>query len=263
MSVQLTEDVHWVGTCEDAGRGQHVHVSVYLIDAGDEYVLVDAGPPHDTDIGDEVDRLTGGAGVDTLLLTHTNMPHTGHAHEYADRGVRVLSATDIPEEFGGYGELWNRDETVELAGRAFSFPKPPVTDHVYSLWLYDHDSGVLFSSEALGNYHPPGRCEAVWGAVPGGSETEPQEVARADIEAFVRDRLPWVRYVAPEKLESTLRERLGSYDVSYVAPGHGTPVADDRLDAYLDRLMDVVREVAGEWTEPSGAGADTDADVRF
>ena len=246
MSVQLTEDVHWVGSCEDAGESRHVHVSVYLIDTGDEYVLVDAGPPHETDIGDEVDRLTGGAGVDTLLLTHTNMPHTGHAREYADRGVRVLSATDIPEEFGGYGELWNRDETVDLAGRAFSFPKPPMTDHVYSLWLYDHGSGVLFSSEALGNYHPPGRCEAVWDELG-------DEVSRAEVEDYVRDRLPWVRYVAPEKLESTLRNRLDGYDVSYVAPGHGTPVAGEHLDAYLDRLMDVVREVAGEWSGPSDA----------
>ena len=247
MSVQLAEDVHWVGTCEDAGEGRHVHVSVYLVDAGGEYILVDAGPPHDTDIGAEVDRLTGGEGVDTLLLTHTNMPHTGHVHEYADRGVRVLSATDIPEEFGGYGELWSRDETVELAGREFSFPKPPMTDHVYSLWLYDHGSGVLFSSEALGNYHPPGRCESVWDGSGG-------EVSRGDIEAYVRDRLPWVRYVAPEKLESTLRDRLRGYDVSCVAPGHGTPVAGDRLDAYLDRLMAVVREVAGEWTGPQGSG---------
>ena len=255
MSVQLTEDVHWVGTCEDAGPDRHVHVSVYLIEAGDEYVLVDAGPPHETDIGDEVDRLTGGAGVDTLLLTHTNMPHTGHAHEYADRGVRVVSATDIPEEFGGYGGLWNRDDTVELAGRAFSFPKPPMTDHVYSLWLYDHDSGVLFSSEALGNYHPPGRCGAVWGAGRDDHEAGEWEVSRRDIEAFVRDRLPWVRYVAPEKLESTLRERLGEYDISYVAPGHGNPVAGDHLDAYLDRLMDVVEEVAAEWHEPSDADA--------
>ncbi|MEF8907891.1 MAG: MBL fold metallo-hydrolase [Haloarculaceae archaeon] len=247
MSVQLAEDVHWVGACEDADSGRHVHVSVYLVDAGDEYILVDAGPPHETDIGDEVDRLTGGQGVDTLLLTHTNMPHTGHVHEYADRGARVLSATDIPEEFGGYGELWSRDETVELAGREFSFPKPPMTDHVYSLWLYDHDSGVLFSSEALGNYHSPGRCESVWDG-PGG------EVSRADIGAYVHDRLPWVRYVVPGKLESTLRERLGGYDVSYVAPGHGTPVASDHLDAYLDRLLDVVEEVAEEWTEPAGAG---------
>ena len=245
MSVQLTEDVHWVGACEDA-RDRHVHVSVYLVEAGEEWVLIDAGPPHETDIGDEVDRITGGEGVDTLLLTHTNMPHTGHAHEYADRGVRVLSATDIPEEFGGYGELWRRDDTVEVAGRPFSFPKPPMTDHVYSLWLYDHDSGVLFSSEALGNYHTEGQCTGVWGD--GGTE-----ITREDIEAFVRDRLPWVRYVVPEKLESTLRARLGEYDVSYVAPGHGNPVAGDRLETYLDRLMDVVREVAGEWSAPETA----------
>jgi flavorubredoxin len=246
-SVRLTEDVHWVGTCEavEGTDGRHVHVSVYLIEAGDEYVLVDAGPPHTPDIDDEIDRLTGGEGVDTLLLTHTNMPHTGGVAGYADRGARVLSATDIPEEFGDYGERWHREETVELAGRRFSFPKPPMTDHVYSLWLFDHDSGVLFSSEALGNYHSPDRCEAVWDA-DGGA------IARADIEAFVRDRLPWVRYVVPGKLESTLRARLGEYGIAYVAPGHGNPIAGSRLDAYLDRLMEVVERVAGEWTAPAG-----------
>jgi len=248
MSVQLTDDIHWLGTCEDVrDRDRHVHVSVYLVDAGDEYVLVDAGPPHEPDIDDEIDRITGGQGVDTLLLTHTNMPHTGHAHQYADRGARVLSATDIPEEFGDYGELWKRDDTVEIAGREFSFPKPPMTDHVYSLWLYDHDSGVLFSSEALGNYHTAGQCDAVWDADGG-------EIAREDIAAYVRDRLPWVRYVVPGKLESTLRDRLGGYDISHVAPSHGTPIAGDTLETYIDRLMDVVEEAADEWTEP-GAGA--------
>lgn len=239
MAVALAEDLWWIPTCEpvDGDPDRHVHASVYLLAGPTGWILVDAGPPDATAIRTAVDELTDGAGVDTIVMTHTNLPHAGDigAHD-----ARVLSATDIPDEFGGYGEFWKLDETHDVCGRAVSFIKPPMTDHVYSLWVFDHGTGTLFVSEALGNYHRAGDCETVWD----GPETA---VDAIDLDDYCRDRLPWLQYVVPVKFRSTLERRLDGVPVELVAPSHGTPVAGRHLDVYVDRLMAVTEAIAADW----------------
>lgn len=251
---ELTDGVWWIRSCEAVDRGarhaadsadgtraaaeSHVHASVYLLEGPDGWILVDAGPPDAAHVREAVADLTDGAGVEAVVMTHTNLPHAGDIGQYED--ARVYSATDIPPEFGDYGELWKLTETHDVCGREISFVKPPMTDHIYSLWLFDHDSGTMFTSEALGNYHRPGRCDEVWDA-------PDRAIDAADVDAYCRDRLPWLQYVDPEAFRSTLLDRLDPYDVDWVAPSHGTPVAGDHLETYLDQLLTVAQGISEDW----------------
>lgn len=248
-TVELTEGVEWISTCLDVDAG-HAHGSVYLLSGGNENegegtVLVDAGSPDDSGIPSTVDRLAGGGSVDAIVLTHTNLPHTGNIGRFRDEDTRVISATSIPAEFGDYGEAWKIDETAEVAGRRLSFIKPPMTDHVFSMWVFDHGSGTLFMSEALGNYHAPGRCADVL-------DGDAEPIPRGMIDAFCRERLPWLQYVNPDRLRSVLDDRIPD-DVEYLAPIHGNPVGAARVDAYLDQFVDVAAGIADDW--PLGAAA--------
>lgn len=239
-AVELTDGVHWISTCHDVSAG-HAHSSVYLL-SGEGTVLVDAGMAEDSGIPDEVNRLTSGDPVDAIVFTHTNLPHTGNIGAVSGEETRVISSTRIPAEFGNYGEVWKIDETLDVAGRRVSFIKPPMTDHIFSLWLFDHGSRTLFMSEALGNYHQPGRCAEVW-------TDEETAIASEDIDAFCRERLTWLQYVIPEKLRVVLDDRIPD-EVEYLAPIHGNPVAASQLDAYLDRFMAVAAEVSADWPLP-------------
>lgn len=240
MAVQLTDDVHWLPRCTSEGD-RHVHASAYLIDVGDHHVLVDSGPRGDDTIGEEIDDLTDGAGVDTVVFTHSSLPHTGNAADFHARGARIISSTTLLAEMDmEYAEEWLIDQDPVIHGRQFSFVKPVFSDHIFSQWIYDHGSGVLFPSETFGNYHAPGACERVWtdGADP---------IEEATIEAYCHDRLSGMQYVLPELLGEAIRARLDPYDVRFIAPSHGTPIAGEHVEAYVDRLLDVATRFSQDW----------------
>lgn len=240
MAVELVDGVHWLPRCHEVD-GRHLHVSVYLIEGADGYVLVDTGARGDDSIREEVEALTEAAGVDTVVFTHSSLPHTGNAAVYHAEGARIVSATSLLAEMGmAYAEEWLIDEEPEICGRRFSFVKPVFSDHVFSQWVVDHEAGVLFPSETFGNYHDPGECALTWDDLADG-------ITEADVDEYCRDRLPGMAYVLPETLEAALRARLDAYDVRYVAPSHGNPIPGDRVDEYVDRLLDVASRFAEDW----------------
>lgn len=254
-SIQLTDDVTWVPHSHEED-GRHVHTSMYLVDAPDGTVLVDAGAYHDEDVRSQVASLAPD-GIATVLLTHTSYPHTRDVPDLHESGVRVVTAAGIPDEFGmSYGEMWKLGESTaseaSVDGRRFEFVKSPLSDHVYSLWIYDHRSGVLFTSEALGNYHAPAGRTDLW--------EDPSAIDVDRIEAFCRDRLPWMQYTDPAAIRDTLDSRLDPYDVEWVAPSHGNPVSGACLSSYLAAFVSAAESQADEWTPPGEASGGTITD---
>lgn len=252
---ELTDDVTWVPHSH-AENGTHVHTSMYVVDAPDGSVLVDAGAYHDEAVRTRVDSLAPD-GISTVLLTHTSYPHTRDVPTLHESGTRVVTAAGIPDEFGmSYGEMWKLGEatasTATVDGRRFEFVKSPLSDHVYSLWIYDHASGVLFTSEALGNYHAPDGRTELW--------DEPTAIDADRIEAFCRDRLPWMQYTDPTSIRDTLESRLEPYEVTWVAPSHGNPVSGACLSSYLEAFVSAAEAQADEWTPPEGTAGGTPTD---
>jgi flavorubredoxin len=244
MTRRLTEEVHWLSNCrEEAGR--HLHMSEYLIEGEDGTVLVDSGSSlYQDEIVDEIDRLTDGAGPDAILLTHSTLPHTENVPALTDRWgeITTVSATGRYPEIVGLPDAEPRqlNRPIEYGGREFTCIHPILTDVTVSQWIFDHRSRVLFTAEAFGHYHAPDDCAATSAELDGGIDYR-------DVEDFYLDTLPFARFLDRRKLESAFESLFDVLDVSYVAPIHGTPIAAEDVDDYVE---DVVRAVDVERATP-------------
>ena len=79
----------------------------------------------------------------------------------------------------------------------------------------------------------------------------PEGIAADDIYDFHCESLVFLRYFNPDKLRSTLETLFSTYDITYIAPVHGNPIARENLDAYLDRLNQSVTRISEEYIVPT------------
>lgn len=234
MARELVDDVHWIRNCHP-DDGRHLHMSEYLLRDGTDTILVDSGSSHyREEIISEVNRLTDGGGPDVVLLTHSTLPHTENVPAFEDEWgeTETIAATGrFPEVVGlPDAEVRQLNQPVEFAGRPFTCIHPLLTDVTVSQWAYDHESGVLFTAEAFGHYHDAENCGQTSAEMEGGIPTE-------HIDDFYMDKLPFVDFLDREKLGDAFEMLFDILDVTYVAPIHGTPVAAEDIDDYVDDVM--------------------------
>lgn len=246
-TVPVTEHVEWVSECFPSG-GRHLHVSLYLIRAPGGNIVVDSGSFHHRDsIEKRLVDATRGEGIQALILSHSDYPHSGNIpafrREWGD--FEIVASCASPEIQGlPYARRARMGETLEVKGRSFTFIDPPLADRSHTTWVYDHCSEVMFVADGFGNYHDPGECRLLSPELsPDGREER--------IRAFHRDALRWLRYVDPEVLMSAVEELIGRQPVRYMAPIHGNPIAARDLESYLTMLRRSILEIADAYTVPS------------
>jgi len=210
-------------------------MSEYLLRDETDTILVDSGSSHyREEIISEVNRLTDGGGPDVVLLTHSTLPHTENVPAFEDEWgeTETIAATGrFPEVVGlPDAEVRQLNQPVEFAGRPFTCIHPLLTDVTVSQWAYDHESGVLFTAEAFGHYHDAENCGQTSAEMEGGIPME-------HIDDFYMDKLPFVDFLDREKLGDAFEMLFDILDVTYVAPIHGTPVAAEDIDDYVDDVM--------------------------
>lgn len=238
---ELTEEVHWISECYE-DRGRHLHVSLYLIQ-GEETILVDSGSEvHGDRVLHQVDELVADGGVDAMVLTHSDLPHSGNISRLRDRwgDFEVFTVTRAPEITLGDDHnvtVCDVGDTLTLGDRDVHLISAPLKDILSSTWIYDAASSVLFTADGFGHYHDPGECDAFSNELDGG-------ISEADVMSFHEDLVPWLPYVDPGKLNLALETIVDSLDLAFIAPIHGNPVVADDVDAYLETLQGVVGEIA-------------------
>ncbi|WP_264556329.1 MBL fold metallo-hydrolase [Halocatena marina] len=246
VTVQLTHDVHWIEECYDIG-GRHRHVSVYLIAAEEGNLLIDTGSfYHRDEITAELREATGGDGIDAIVLSHSDYPHSANVGEFniESGDVELVASSEAPAsqglpdatkcEIGGQ---------MDVLGRTLSFIDPPLADRSHTTWIYDHGDRVLFTADGLGNRHQPDECRY--------TSAEFRDGIPADeIYEFHRDELVWLRYVDPEKLRAALDDIFAAYPIDNVAPIHGNPIDSEDLTTYLERLTDAAGRISGNYEVP-------------
>lgn len=181
--------------------------------------------------------------VHTVLITHGHNDHFRNAHEFRERGARVIASKD--------DALLVRNPEVNLRG-LFSWARPPrdmitpyfqgdacevdfyiedwVDSSIKAIWLPGHtlgeygfltEDGVLYSADSL-------YSKEIWG----------------------KYKLPYS--IDPELCRESLRKIKG-LDFDHVVPGHGDPMsraealkaADFHL-GQLDRVDDIILGLIGE-----------------
>jgi flavorubredoxin len=243
MIVQLTDDVTWIAESYPMAE-QYVHVSVFFIDDGDTNLLIDSGSFYHRDqIEKQIAEVTGDEPIDALILSHADLPHSGNVPEFREKWPQLdlVSSSGSPEVVG----LGNADisceigKSMQISGRTFSFIDPPLADIQHSTWIFDHDSGVLFTADGFGNYHDSAEAGLTAGQLPDGVQT-------ASIRSYHRDALRWLCYVESGKIAPAIDALFTEYDITVVAPTHGNPIEASALPQYRDRLLDAIDHISQE-----------------
>jgi len=244
----LDNGITWVHACHTTER-DHLHNSVYYFQSGEKNILIDAGPvSHRDGIIASIEETVGEDGVDKTILTKAHIPHSGNlnafARQWSDNDLQVFVSQyppENPEFFGlpnatmtGMGE----GETMDIAGRTFSFIYPPLGDVAYVMWIFDHETGTLFSADGFGQYHRAGECDT-----PG---VGPENVALVD--RYYQEMFPWLIYCIPEEIEAGIGRIFETYGVEYVAPTHGYPIPASDVDEYREQLREVLHGMADSWS---------------
>lgn len=239
MSVRVTDDLRWLNECYPV-RGKHLHVSVFLLDYDDTSVLVDTGSYyHSGSIQDELERALDGERVDTVFVSNPDYVHAGNIASFVPES-EVVCFVGTPERHG-YTGATTRDpgESMTVGGREFSFLDPIVSDIASSVWIYDHGAGYLFTSDGFGHYHAAGDCDRV------STEFE-SGILFQEVRDFHEDTLRWLKYVDPSAIRSAVEKVFGTYDVQYVLPAHGHPIAEPDIPSFVESFDRAVREIVAE-----------------
>ena len=243
--VPLTRDVSWIAENYALGAGRNVHVSVFLIRAGDRNILIDSGSfYHRAEPGAAGSRESPpeDVGIHSLVLSHSDYPHSGNIPAFRRRwgDFEIVASSGEPEIQGlPYARRSRIGGSLEVAGREIDFLDPPLADRSHTSWIYDRASRVLFVADGFGYHHADDETGLTSRQLPDGFRSE-------EIYTFHRDTLIWLRYADPAVLMGVLGEMFAERDVSWVAPIHGNPIAAEHLDDYLERLEEGVRRIVRE-----------------
>lgn len=214
---------------------------MYLVETEAGHLLVDSGSfYHREGLADRIRDATGGDGIRSLILSHSDYPHSGNIPslraEWGDFEI-VASCADPGIQGLPYARRSRIGETLRVLGRPFTFLDPPLADRSHTTWVFDEEAGVLFVADGFGTLHPPGACALAWGELPA------QGRERGVVE-FHAQTLRWLKYADPDRLMDALRDIFRRHPARWIAPIHGPPIAEGDIDAYLDALESAVRELA-------------------
>lgn len=239
----LQPDVQWINECYDLDK-KHEHVSVYLIEDDGEYILVDSGSfYHREVIKSRLEEATDGAGIDALVLSHSDYPHSANISSFREEwgNVDLIASSGAPKSQGLSDAIkCEIGGSMTICGRTFSFIDPPLADRSHTTWIYDHGSEIIFAADGFGNHHSADECDLL-------SMEFQDSIRRDDIYTFHKETLVWLRYVDPDRLRDVLESMIDEYEPSYIAPIHGNPIASDDLDTYLERLIDSAEQISTEY----------------
>ncbi|HSR42150.1 MAG TPA: MBL fold metallo-hydrolase [Longimicrobiales bacterium] len=240
-TVPLGGGVEWVHECYPLGDA-HLHVSCYLVRAGEGALIVDSGSfYHRASLSRKLRAATEPDGVGALILSHSDYPHSGNIPafrgEWGDFDI-VASSADADIQGLPYARRSRIGETLHVLGRPFVFLDPPLADRSHTTWIYDPEARVIFTADGFGNLHRPGACALTSRDLPDGVRTD-------DLHAFHRDTLRWLVYVDPPRLLAALERIFREHPVEWVAPIHGNPIAGADLPAYMDALRGSVERIVG------------------
>jgi flavorubredoxin len=242
-AVKLTADVEWINECYPT-QGRHEHVSVYLIRTAEKYIIIDSGSYyHRERIRARILAATGEHGIGAIILSHADYPHAANVNAFRREWgeIDVIASSGVPELQGlPFAKKSKIGGSLEVFERKFSFIDPPLADRSHTSWIYDHGSGILFTADGMGNYHQPGQCGLTFGEFPGG-------VPLTDIYDFHRTALVWLRYVDPARLRARLESIYAQFNITYIAPIHGNPIAIQYISTFMDRLDETASRISNEY----------------
>jgi flavorubredoxin len=226
--VDLRQPVSWVPPDVEGFDPSNC----YLVVEGDEAHLVDTGlRAHGEALIAQLSSLIGGDVKLHVTATRVEPDCLGSLDMVADRFrvVRVSSQSNVIP-FNYLGPLADRypgvvinngihpGDVIVVEGRRFEAVEPAVRT-LPTLWYFDHDSGVLFTSDFFGHRH-----------VKQGSNMDApvnEEPDESAVRAHVLAKFDWLKQADTSSLVTRLDSIFKRLAVTAIAPGHGCVISGD------------------------------------
>jgi flavorubredoxin len=251
----LAPGVHWVGDCAlfptpqglDKGKLEHAYSSAFLVVGDERSILVDTGHPQDWPVlKRQLDGLfaAGAAPLAFVFPTHSEVTHGGNLGRLlrrypaargvgGDMGDLSLIFPDVADRLDDV----RVGDVLDLGNRRFHFVDAVFRDLPDTLWGYDEQEKVLFSSDGLGfgHYHGEEHCGKF-------AEEVPDLPIPELTGLFLEYALYWTRLKDVEPQIARLRRFVfEDYPVKIIAGAHGSPVTDPEMT--MERIEQGMREL--------------------
>ena len=225
-AVELAPRVWWVGSLLPDDQFQ---CHVYLIEQGDESVLIDPGSAL---IADDtirkIDEVVGVENVRWLVCSHADPDILGALPALMARGLHPDAAivTHWRDEaliyHGGFGlPFWRIEEhdwQLQLADRVLRFVFTPYVHFAGSFCTFDERSGTLFSSDLFGGF------------------TADPSLFAPSMSYFDAIRAFHEHYMPNRDVLAHAIDNLRELPIHQIAPQHGQLIPEHLVVPIMDRL---------------------------
>jgi len=245
MIRNVRDDLYQVGESVEGHDGLHEAVRVYVLLNDGCPLLFDAGSHiHRGEIMNDLKELLGNTAPGFIFLTHTELPHTGNLsailEEWPETKLVVSSAilphVELPwwvkEDQIQYGYAGTNNE---YGGRNISFSDAILKDQPGTYWMFDAETGTLFTADAFGYLYPSHADlkfdDELNKGVPG-------EWSQNYHESAFR----FLSMVRGEKVNLDIDKVFAKRDVRIIAPTHGNAIRGNVL-LHVDRVKQGILEI--------------------
>lgn len=226
-AVELAPRVWWVGSMlpEDAFQ-----CHVYLVEQGDQSVLIDPGSAMVADeVIDKIEQVVGLRNVRWLVCSHADPdilgalpalvsaglhPQAAIVTHWRDEALIQHTGTPLP-----FWRIEDHEWRLPLRDRTLSFVFTPYAHFAGSFCAFDEVSGTLFSSDLFGGF------------------TDDQDLFASSVDYFEGMRAFHEHYMPSREILSHSLEQLHELPIRRIAPQHGQVIPEDLVDPLFDQLQ--------------------------
>ncbi len=245
MIRQVMGDLYQIGESVVGEDGWHEAVRVYVLLNDGCPLLFDAGSHvHRGQIMAELQMLLGDTPVGYVFLTHTELPHTGNLSTILTAWPTakiVVSSAILP-----YCELpwWVKPEQIMYGyagtnevygGRPISFLDGILKDQPGTHWMYDGQTGTLFTADAFGYLFPSSAENQFDDELENGIPVE--WLRRYHASAF-----RFLPMVDGAKVNADIAKVFAKRAINIIAPTHGNAMRHDTSQC-VERMNQAIMEI--------------------
>lgn len=225
-AVEIAHRIWWVGSLIPDDKFQ---CHVYLIEQGDQSVLIDPGSALISDeVIRKIDTVIGLASVRWLICSHADPDILGALPAMVARGLHP-DATIVTHwrdaalivHSGTPLKFWLIEEhgwRLTLEDRELEFIFSPYLHFAGAFCTFDESTGTLFSSDLFGGF------------------TEDRSLFATSMDYFESIRAFHEHYMPSREILVHTLDQLNELPLKRIAPQHGQVIPEDLINPIIDRL---------------------------